>query len=182
MKKRLLVILIIISVFVLQLILCSCNKENEDLNNMLSPENKSIIDLADYKYDDSELSAIVDFNGSLYDLNNKHSIYCLRNDGNNYRVSYLGNDKIAVIIFDYSGNRVFGNIYLLGPNKSEFDKVEKGQSLEEIMKLDENGDYTFLYTGRNIPRVSTHYTKDGYLINIEYDDSNSIISTTSVLI
>ena len=67
--------------------------------------------------------------------------------------------------------------------KSDFDKLVKGQSLDEVRAIDPNGEYLFLYTGRNdAPKVSSHYTKDGYLITIEYDVSNVITSINEELI
>jgi hypothetical protein len=41
------------------------------------------------------------------------------------------------------------------------------------------GEYLFLYTGRNdMPRVSTHYTTDHYLITVSYDESNLVANIT----
>ena len=55
--------------------------------------------------------------------------------------------------------------------------------MKRTMAIDPNGEYLFLYTGRNdTPKVSSHYTKDGYLITIEYDVSNVIISINEELI
>ncbi len=60
-------------------------------------------------------------------------------------------------------------------SKSDFNLLSIGQQLADVKMLDPKGDYIFLYTGRaDIPRVSTHYTSDGYLITITYDDNNII--------
>ena len=100
-----------------------------------------------------------------------------------YRVSYLGHGSIAVFLFDSSGNKIWGNTYSTQLLKSDFDGLVKGQSLDEVKAIDPNGEYLFLYTGRNdTPKVSSHYTKDGYLITIEYDVSNVIISINEELI
>ena len=82
-----------------------------------------------------------------------------------YRVSYLGDGSIAIFLFDGSGNRLLGSTYSTQLLKSDFDGLVKGQSLDEVRAIDPNGEYLFLYTGRNdTPKVSSHYTKDGYLI------------------
>ena len=86
-------------------------------------------------------------------------------------------------LFDDSGTKLLGNIYSVQLSKSDFDGLTKGQSIEEVKTIDPNGEYLFLYTGRNdTPKVSSHYTKDGYLITIEYDDFNTIISINEELI
>ncbi len=55
--------------------------------------------------------------------------------------------------------------------------------LEEVRAIDPDGEYLFLYTGRNdVPKVSSHYTKDGYLITIEYDESNAVVSVEQELV
>ena len=75
-----------------------------------------------------------------------------------------------------------GNIHRTTLFKSDFDRVAVGQSLDEVRAFDPNGEYIFLYTGSGTPRVSSHYTKDGYCITIEYDVSNTIISINKGLI
>ena len=100
-----------------------------------------------------------------------------------YRVSYLGDERIAVLLFDSSGNKILGNTYRTQLLKSDFNGLAKGQSLDAVRAIDPNGEYLFLYTGRNdTPKESLHYTKDGYLITIQYDASCSIISINEELI
>lgn len=172
LEKRFVLIPVIISLF----LLCSCVKGGSDLKIETSPPDKSLIDLASKIYNKQQLSEIAKFNGSIDELNTQYPIECLRDDNDTYRVSYLGDGSIAVLLFDNCGNRLFGNIYNTQLLKSDLDKLEKGQLLEEVRKIDPDGEYLFLYTGRNdTPKVSSHYTKDGYLITIEYDDSNIIV-------
>ena len=173
----------LISIIVMLLVMCSCTKGESDLNIEISPPDKSLVDLASKMYDETELLELTKFNGSLNELNIKYPIECLREDNGIYRVSYLGDGSIAMFLFDGSGNRVLGNIYSTQLLKSDFDRLVKGRSLDEVRAIDPNGEYLFLYTGRNdTPKVSSHYTKDGYLITIEYDASNVIISINEELI
>ena len=149
----------------------------------ISPSYKSLVDLSSQTYDDSLLYEIAKFNCSIEELDSKYPIECLREDNGMYRASFLGNGKILVLLFDNSGNRLSGNIYSTHLLKSNFDELIKGQSLDAVRAIDPNGEYLFLYTGRNdAPKISTHYTKDGYLITIEYDVSNVIISINEELI
>ena len=153
------------------------------MKNKLSPSNKSLVDLASKVYDEAQLLELAGFNGLIDELNAQYPIECIREDNGTYRVSYLGDESIAVLLFDNYGNKLWGNIYNTKLLKSDFDDLLKGQSLEEVREIDPNGEYLFLYTGRNdTPKLSSHYTKDGYLITIEYDASNKIINTNEELI
>ena len=164
-------------------LICSCTKGGNDLTIEIAPSNKTLVDLASKIYNETELSELMKFNGSLNELNIKYPIECLRKDNGMYRVSYLGDGRIAILLFDDSGNKVFANTYSSQLLKSDFDEMVKGRSLEDVMAIDPNGEYLFLYTGRNdTPKVSSHYTIDGYLITIEYDASNVIVSINEELI
>ena len=100
-----------------------------------------------------------------------------------YRVSYLGETSVAVIVFDSNGEYILGGVYRNLCQRSDFQDLAIGQPLDRVRTIDPEGDYTFLYTGRNdTPRVSNHYTKDGYLITIEYDTNNTVISINEELI
>ena len=173
----------LIFIIVMLLMFCSCTKGGNDLNIEISPQDKSLVDLASKIYDETELLELIKFKGSLNELNIKYPIECLREDSGIYRVSYLGDGSITIFLFDSSSNRLFGNTYRTYLLKSDFDKLIKGQSLDEVRALDPDGEYLFLYTGRNdTPKVSSHYTKDGYLITIEYDITNIITNINKELI
>lgn len=153
------------------------------IKNILSPPDISIMDLAACIYYDSVLSEIAQFEGPMAELNTKHPIECIREVNDFYRISYLGDSKIAVLIFDKSGNKLMGGIHNLHLLRDDFEGLREGQSLNEVKSIDPDGEYLFLYTGRNdAPRVSSHYTQDGYLITIEYDDTNVIIGINIELI
>ena len=165
------------------LLFCACAKGESDFKIEESPSDKSLIDLASEIYENSQLSDIAKLDGSITELNAEYPIECLRKSGGLYRVSYLGDGKAAVLLFDASGNRISGNVYDVQLLKSDFDRLKKGQSLEEVRKTDPNGEFLFLVTGRSdTPRVSSHCTKDGYLITIEYDASNTIVGISTELI
>lgn len=85
-----------------------------------------------------------------------------------YQAAYLGNGSIAILTFDRSYNKVFGRIYGASLSKTDFDKLAKGMSLDEVRSIDPYGDYIFLYVERNDFNESAHCTKDGYFYAIEY--------------
>ena len=172
-----------VSLIMLLFMLCSCNKVGYDLTVKIASSDKSLVDLASVVYDESQLSEIIASDCLINELNAKYPIECLRRCNDMFRVSYRGNACVAVLLFDNSGKMLNGSIYTVKLSKSDFDGLSKGKSLEDVRTADPDGVYSFLYTGRNdIPKASAHYTKDGYLIKIEYDDSNTIISISAELI
>ncbi len=140
-------------------------------------------ELASHKYNDSQLLELSQFNRTIYELNKKYPIECIRKINNNLRISYLGDSSIAILIFDNDGNKILGNVYSTLLSTADYNNLAIGQSLDNVIDIDSNGEYLFLYTGRNdTPRISTHYTKDGYIITIEYDDKNTITNIKKALI
>ena len=147
---------------------CSCTEGGNGLSIEISPSDKSLIELASETYNETQLMNIVSFDGSLNDLNAKYPIECLRDRNGMYQAVYLGNGSIAILTFDRSYNKDFGRIYSASLSKTDFDKLAKGMSLDEVRSVDPNGDYLFLYTERNDLNESFHCTKDGYFYAIEY--------------
>lgn len=170
-------------IIVLLCLCCACSKGGERLEVKLSPSEKTLVDLVTETYSDTQLLEITQFSGKINELNKQYPIECVRKIENTYRVSYLGDYSVAVIVFDKSGNRILGNVYSMLQSKSVFSSLTKGQSLEEVKEIDPKGEYLFLHTGRNdAPKISTHYTKDGYLITIEYDTTNTILNIMEEMI
>jgi len=160
--------------------LCSCSYEGNDLNMKLSSENKTLIELSTKAYEDDEITSIMSFTGSIQELNKIYPIECIRKIPVGYRVSYCGISNFISILFDNSGNKLIGNIYKISNSKSYFNNLIIGNSIEEVKRIDPNGNYVFLYTGRNdIPKQSVHYTSDGYLLTISYDENNLISNIES---
>ena len=173
---------LIVTVVFLSL-LCSCTEGGRNMNFKMSPPEKSLVDLASTTYDQKQISEIAMFSGSLYALNRQYPIECIRKCDGLYRVSYLGDGIIAVLLFDRTGNSLYGSTYSTKLFASDFDGFVRGQSLDEVRAFDPDGEYLFLYTGRiDTPRVSSHYTKDGFLVTIEYNAVNEIISINKELI
>ena len=149
----------------------------------ISPTNKNLHDLASKTYEDWQLEEITNNSGSLTELNLAYPVECIRHLTVGYRVSYIGYGRVAVVLFDNTGAKIWGKVYDTALLKSNFEKIEVGQSLKVVKEMDPNGEYLFLYTGRNDePKVSTHYTKDGYLYTIEYDASNTVLNVREELI
>ena len=170
-------------IIVLLCLLCSCAKGDENIKMQLSPQDKSLGELSTKIYDEAELTTIAWFVGSIQELDANYPIECIRKTPTGYRVSYYGKTDLTSILFDTAGQKIIGNVHKMSKSKSSFDVLSIGKSLEDVMELDSDGSYLFLYTGRNdIPKQSTHYTMDGYLITIEYDEGNFISNIKTELI
>ena len=164
-------------------VLSSCSRGGSELKTIISSPDKNITELVSKKYTDSQLLDIIQLKLTMNELNKQYPIECLRKVGVSYRASYLGKDSVAIIYFNDNGKQMFGKLYYLYLTRADYNKLAIGQSIEEVQAIDPHGDYQFLYTGsNNASRASNHYTKDGYLITIEYDESGTIVSITTSLI
>ena len=164
-------------------LLCSCAAKGSGWKADVSPAEKNITELSSKIYGDSQLLEIVQPHGRIQTLDSSFPIECLREKDGYYRAAYLGMEKVAILVFDESGNQILQKICSAQTLKSDFEDLEEGRTLEDVQKVDPQGEYPFLYTGRNdAPRVSTHCTKDGYLITIEYDDLGVILDLTVELL
>lgn len=142
----------------------------------LSPSEKAIVDLASMQYENLELEEIANWNGTIYELDAQYPIECLRKGDKIYRASYLGKDKIVVVVFDDFGNKILGKVYDARVSNVSFSELTVGKNLSDVEKIDPEGEYLFLYTGRNdTPRISHHFTREGCLITVEYDEANIVV-------
>ena len=191
-------------------VLCSCAKGENVLPVKLSPSNKSWVDLVSTIYDESQLTEIEEFQGKTiqdfhsnwpieyirveeYNYDNLEGSYLeeygireddIRENEYGYRVVYRGADCVCVIRFDKEGNHrpVLNDIYKTEVTRSDFGKLTEENFLNDVRAIDPNGDYLFLHTGRLLPRESHHFTTDGYLITIQYDDRLAIRNISEELL
>lgn len=160
-------------------------KEKENMTIKVSPENLTVFELVTTKYDDEQLLKMSEFRGSINELNSVYPIECMRHieKGSLYRVSYVGDSKVLTIWFNDDGELQMIKTSLLSPSKAQFDELTIGQSFDDVYQIDPAAEYVFLNTGRtDFPKASSHYSSDGWLIHISYDDQLQITSIISELI
>ena len=160
-------------------------KEKENMTFKVSPENLTVFELVTTEYDDEQLHKISGFRGSIIELNDEYPIECLRHieKGSLYRASYVGDSKVLTIWFNDNGELQMIRTSLLSPSKAQFDELTIGQSFDDVYQLDPTAEYDFLNTGRtDSPKASSHYSSDGWLIHISYDDQFQITNIISELI
>ena len=105
---------------ILLCMLSACNEGEYDLKIKTSLPNKNLTELVSKTYSRSQLLTIVQFEGTIDELNQQYPIECIRETGGIYRVSYLGDDSVAVIVFDNNKNKIYGNVYDLFLSKADY--------------------------------------------------------------
>lgn len=152
-------------------------------NALEKSSNKNILELSSNCYSEGQLAEIIQFNGTIGEYNDNFPIDCIRRDFYGFRVAYYGNIGIAIVRFNDLGEKLTGEIVSTKKCKNDFSQLSYGDELQIVRTIDPEGQYLFLETGRNdYPKVSTHYTSDGYLITIEYDELHLITNITEELI
>ena len=183
-KRKIKIIPLFLSVLCL---LCSCGKkENEpfDIEKCVSP-NININRMFLKKYSQDEIEKIRKFDGTIEELNKEYPIKCVRkyDSDNCYRISYLGENNIVQVWYLANEEKVYPILYKFSCPKKKLEELKLGASVEEVQETDPDGDYAFLYVSSDeAPLISQHYTKDGYLITIDYDDDYKITKINEELI
>ena len=164
---------IVILCIVILMLLTACTREGVQV----SDEDKSINELLTTIYSNSQLKEMKNLDLTLEEMHAKYPIQCLRDKSNRYRASYRSESDVLIIYFDLEGEKTFSYKRPLSkPTSSEFLELEIGQHLNEVMEFDENGDYIFLYSGSTKIKISSHFTLDGYLIELTFDDDYKLKS------
>ena len=117
------------------MLMFSCAAAENELQAVVSPANQTIVALASKTYDDAQLLEISQFDGSLNELNAQYPAECVREENGLYRVSYLGSESVAALLFDGAGNRLLGRVYSAQLQKADFDAISAGQSLDDVRAL-----------------------------------------------
>lgn len=161
---------VLIFVIMICIVLVGCLAERGDEKNMILDAGEDFI-----LYSDEQLSEIAKLSGSMNDITDSYKTNYKTKVDVGYRVIYRGETKILMLIFDESENKVSSSFHDMTLNKDAFNMICVGSALSEVRAIDPQGDYLFIYAGSNdIPRVSMHYTMDGFVITITYDKNNMI--------
>lgn len=149
-----------------------------------SSANDNVNKLINRIYSDKELEEINSLRLSYLELDNLYPIECVRYVNNfEYSVTYKGENKYLIIKFNKSGEKKYSKIYISTYKKSDFSFITIGESFFNIKKFDDNGYYYFWNVGNTEAEYkSWHYTIDGYIIIITYDEHLDVIGIEEQLI
>jgi len=165
---------IVILCIVILMLLTACTREGVQV----SDEDKSINELLTTIYSNSQLKEMKNLDLTLEEMHAKYPIQCLRETSYRYWASYRSESDVLVISFDLlNGEKIFSHKQPFSKRTSnEFLELEIGKYVYDIMEFDENGDYIFLYSGSTKTKISVHYTLDGYLFELTFDDDYKLKS------
>lgn len=174
---------ILITIIIL-LCLTSCEiKGRSDMQILLSDRNQTIYELITNIYTIDQLKHIEQSNYNYDDLCLNYPVQCIRKEGDIYRVIYRAKDRLLILYYNQYGELLLHKQVTLNIVKKEFDQINQQYDVYDVKAIDETGEYDFLYVGdTEIPKVSVHYTKDGYLLHIEYDERWRVIKVSWELI
>lgn len=161
--------------------LSGCNRKDETrVSFKVLDESTNIIDIISEKYSEDMFKEIQKHKYTLDELDKIYPIEFIKKYTNKddvyFDIAYIISNGYVILHYDSSGNYVFGEKAVAERRLNEFDALSIGDSIDDVEKIDENGKFTFLYTGyTGTPKISYHYTVDGYIVMIHYD-SNYIIT------
>lgn len=149
------------------------------MKSKISDKNQTVYELTINKYTQEQLNQIEASNYSYQDLDKKYPAQCVRESDNFYRVVYTCTDnrKLLILNYDKQGGLLFQKQVMPNVEKKVLASIALGVTVDDVKKIDESGEYLFLYTGStDTPKVSTHYTIDGFLCQIEYDTNWKVVA------
>ncbi len=163
------------------------NAQKKDLapsheNGAKGVERLNSKDVVTHVYRDDELLEIANYQGSLEDLNARYPVECLRQNNLEKYVVYYSDTMIGLVYFDENDISFLSRAITPRFKSTEFDFLSSGDALSTVIGFDPDGDYPFLHTGVRIIKQSMHYTTDGYVVLIQYDEDNVIASISKKLI
>ena len=179
------------------ILLAGCNQPQKDemtmdANEINEATQETVESNVIFDYSDEQLSEISVFAGtkddilSRYHTSNIQTVTTIRNPNaptiteEGCLIVYRGKTKILMLTFDSYGTKMWSEFRDITVEKSAFDTICIGSSLSEVQAIDPKGRYLFLYTGTNRPRVSSHCTSDGFIVNITYD-KNYIVEKIEII-
>ncbi len=188
MKSYILRLLVGIFAVTYIFILSGCDKKNETNMFNILDESVNIIDVVTETYSDEDMFDEIDTEKyTLDELNKLYPVefikkYKRADDSYVDNVAYMTSYGYIILYYDESGNYVFGNDIIVEKSLKEFDVLNVGDSIDDVQKFDENGEFLFLYTGIDAPKISQHYTIDGYMVMIHYNSDYSVTEIENRLI
>ena len=117
---------------IISLFLCACVDKEDEFDMQFSSTDRLISELVTCEYSNSELEDIVSTATTIQALNARYPIECIRDCGNIVRVSYCGDDAVAVILFDNKGNRIMGRVFTTYRLKDDFETINIGSCLNSV--------------------------------------------------
>ena len=120
-------------------------------------------------YNNEGLEEIKNFEGTYYELSAKHPGGCTKAFGGSLRVTFLGKERIAVLVFDSQGNKLSGDVYATTCTLSDLSELAVGDSVEKVKQIHPDAYFPLITMDKDRVR-SEHYTVDGFVVTIYYEN------------
>lgn len=147
----------------------------------LGISNKDFKDIKEYS--EENLDIINSLDVDINELNKQYPIERIRQNENNFQVIYRSSQSVLILNYSLNGKKNYSNKYTTTKLKDDFNKITIGNTIDFVQKFDKDGSFPFMYIGRNdLPLISYHYTMDGYLIELTYDDDFRVMDIATNLL
>lgn len=163
-------------------ILSGCNKKYEtDIFYDISDNSENIIDVVTEIYSDKDMFDKI--NTEKYNMKELNKLYPVEftrrfeyEDSLHMDVvTYITSYGYMIFHYDEDGNYIYGDDIISEKSLKGFYVLNTGYSVDDVQKFDGNGDFAFLYAGyTGTPKISFHYTTDGYIVMIHYDSDYNV--------
>ncbi|HRV73786.1 MAG TPA: hypothetical protein P5116_07930 [Eubacteriales bacterium] len=148
-------------------------------------DGKSCIELVTTVTSKDDLLTAFGESYNLLKLDEYYPIQCLRKDGNGYYAVYHTKDTWIVGYYTLEEAYIYHEELTFAKQASDFERITVGMSIDEVLEFspETEGVYLFLQTGYNgTPKISYHYTEDGYRISIHYGSDLIVTEITAELL
>ena len=92
----------------------------------------------------------------------------------------LRTGQILLLSFDqnaaFTEKPKLESIFFVTKTRGYFDELQPGDPITKVQSIDPTGFYPFLIEGSDAPKVSEHFTEDGYHTTVTYDADLNIMS------
>lgn len=162
------------------LVLYSLYNFMTDMNFGRLHMTQNIHSLTTTTYSNDGLEEIKNFEGTYYELGAKFPGGITKTVGDCLRVSFLSEDRVAVLLFDSQGNKLSGSVYTTTCALSQLSELKVGDSMDKVKQVHPDAYFPIITTGKDRIR-SEHYTDDGFLVTIYYENDLITEITTQLL-
>ena len=131
-------------------------------------------------YDNETLEQIAAYEDSYQKLNATFPGGTTKIAGDSYRVSYLGEGSVAVLVFDSMGTRISGHVFATTCTRADLSGIAVGDSVEQVQEVHPDGLYMYTDSLQQFAS-SAHYTGDGFLVTIKYENDLITEITTELI-
>ena len=130
---------------------------------------QNIHSLTTTTYNNEGLEEIKNFEGTYYELGAKHPGGITKTVGGSLRVSFLSEDRVAVLMFDSQGKKLSGNVYTTTCSLSDLAELKVGDTMDKVKEVHPQAYFPIITMDKDRIR-SEHYTNDGFVVTVFYEN------------